>query len=96
MMKLSPGRRVLLLIALVILFLPSIHVSSRNFHIDTTGLRIWSELILLALLALELADRVTMKRDLMSRPKKRSTGSCGQWTHLSASPASTTISPASL
>jgi phosphoserine phosphatase RsbU/P len=64
MMKLSPGRRVLLLIALVILFLPSIHVSSRNLHIDTTGLRIWSELILLALLALELADRVTMKRDL--------------------------------
>jgi hypothetical protein len=63
MMKLSPGRRVLLLIALVVLLLPSLHISDK-VNVDTGGFHIWSAIILLVLLALELADRVTMKRDL--------------------------------
>jgi phosphoserine phosphatase RsbU/P len=65
MMKLSPARRVLLLIALVILFMPRIHIDHDNFHFDTSGPDLfWAVSILLVLLALELADRVTMKRDL--------------------------------
>src|SRR5579863_5939417 len=71
-MKLSPARRVLLLIALVILFLPSItvrkdnvvHNGRDNVRIELGDFRFWSEAIVLALLVLELADRVTMKRDL--------------------------------
>jgi phosphoserine phosphatase RsbU/P len=65
MMKLSPARRVLLLIALVIVFMPRIHIDRENFHFDTSGPDLfWVVSILLVLLALELADRVTMKRDL--------------------------------
>jgi len=64
MMKLSPARRVLLLVALVILFLPSIRIAGEHFAVETSGLQFWAGAILLVLLALELADRVTMKRDL--------------------------------
>ena len=63
-MKLSPGRRVLLLIALVFLFVPSVTVHQRDGEINTGGTQVFAGLILLVLLALELADRVTMKRDL--------------------------------
>src|SRR5262249_28339592 len=64
MMKLSPGRRVLLLLALVLLLFPSFHFSRGDQEIDTSGLQFWAGVVLLVLLALELADRVTMKRDL--------------------------------
>ena len=62
LMKLSPARRVLLLIAVVLLlFEPDV----QSDH-GRTGLQLgWlGALILFVLLALELADRVTMKRDL--------------------------------
>ena len=64
LMKLTPARRVLLLLAMVLLLLP-IGVPG-----DRGGLSIefpWHNLgvaIIFLLLALELADRVTMKRDL--------------------------------
>ena len=65
-LKLSPARRVLLVIALVLLLLSTVSVDSdhRNnafFRLDAGGL---AAVILFVLLALELADRVTMKRDL--------------------------------
>lgn len=63
LMKLSPARRVLLLIALVLLVVqPEFQWGQRgeaSFRLGGIG-----ALILFLLLALELADRVTMKRDL--------------------------------
>jgi len=66
MMKLSPGRRVLFLIALVLLAFPDV-----SFRYEETGIEFHAEnlaffggVALLILLALELADRVMMKRDL--------------------------------
>lgn len=62
LMKLTPARRVLLLVALVSL---AVHI---DFQAASGGVVISSRslgvVILLLLLALELADRVTMKRDL--------------------------------
>ena len=55
--KLSPGRRVMLLISLVLLAVPI-------FTFRYQGLSFWGGAGLLMLLALELADRVMMKRDL--------------------------------
>ena len=66
--KLSPARRVLLLLALILLVIPEssfeytgangkVQIGEFNFHF-------WSALILLLLLTLEIADRVVMKRDL--------------------------------
>lgn len=66
--KLSPARRVLLLLALVLLLLPhggfeysgeagKVQVVEFDFHF-------WAALLLLLLLMLEIADRVVMKRDL--------------------------------
>jgi serine phosphatase RsbU (regulator of sigma subunit) len=64
MMKLSPGRRVLLLIALVLLFLPTIHLKYRDLEFDANGYQFFAGVLLVVLVALELTDRVTMKRDL--------------------------------
>jgi sigma-B regulation protein RsbU (phosphoserine phosphatase) len=62
LMKLSPARRVLLLVAIVLLVVqPEIHTGEGQFSFSLGGL---GALILFLLLALELADRVTMKRDL--------------------------------
>jgi len=65
LMMLSPPRRVLLLLAIILLWLPpSIQlnrIANVGFQIRFRG---WGIAILLILLALELADRVTMKRDL--------------------------------
>jgi phosphoserine phosphatase RsbU/P len=62
LMKLTPARRVVLLITCVLLMLNfQFHFGDRNYTIDTSGFAI---LLLFLLLALELADRVTMKRDL--------------------------------
>jgi len=64
MEKLTPARRILLLIALVLLVVPGIHSNIGDTRIDVDSLAGFSGLLLLLLLALELADRVTMKRDL--------------------------------
>src|SRR5882724_5185793 len=55
--KLSPARRVLLLLSLFVLAIPL-------FTFRYQGLTFWGGAGLLILLALELADRVMMKRDL--------------------------------
>ncbi len=65
LMKLSPARRVLLLIALVLLIVqPEFQWSSNNATVGPFRLGEIGGIILFVLLALELADRVTMKRDL--------------------------------
>ena len=58
MNKLSPARRVLLLLALVLLLLSSMSVQSAG------ELEFFAALLFLLLLSLELADKITMKRDL--------------------------------
>jgi len=63
MNKLTPARRVLLLIALVLLFLSGMHFQSGNTSFDLNG-DLFAALIFLLLLSLELADKITMKRDL--------------------------------
>ena len=64
MMKLSPVRRVLLLIALVLLFFPTFHFVVNNQKIETANFHFFAGVTLIILLALELSDRVIMKRDL--------------------------------
>ena len=62
LMKLTPARRVLLLIAIVLLILQAnFRVGDNSFDINTGAL---GAILLFVVLALELADRVTMKRDL--------------------------------
>jgi phosphoserine phosphatase RsbU/P len=62
LMKLSPARRVLLLVAVFLLVVqPEIHTGGGQVSFGLGGI---GALILFLLLALELADRVTMKRDL--------------------------------
>jgi phosphoserine phosphatase RsbU/P len=66
--KLTPARRVLVLLGLVLLFMPSAAVSYTNgenhFEIHEFDVHVWGGLLLLLVLLLELADRVVMKRDL--------------------------------
>src|ERR1035438_7461030 len=66
--KLTPARRVLVLIALVLLFFPSggMTYTNRAGHVESfqLDLHVWGGLTLLLVLLLELADRVVMKRDL--------------------------------
>lgn len=66
LMKLSPVRRVLLLLAIVSLVLFPVQVQSdhRTVILASPGILSPGVLLLFLLLALELADRVTMKRDL--------------------------------
>lgn len=64
MMKLSPARRVLFLIALVLLVFPGVDIRYKQFQFQMPYLAFFGGIALLVLLALELADRVTMKRDL--------------------------------
>jgi len=62
LMKLSPARRVMFLLALFLLLIqPQFHWGTRQVSIQFGG---WGAVLLILLLALELADRVTMKRDL--------------------------------
>jgi sigma-B regulation protein RsbU (phosphoserine phosphatase) len=63
MMKLTPARRVLLLLALVLLLVSGIKFQSENFNADI-DFRLVSAILFLLLLSLELADKVIMKRDL--------------------------------
>jgi hypothetical protein len=65
--KLSPARRVLLLVALIFLiFNPQFdwHDQSGNMHIVSFDFRLYGGLLLFLVLILEVADRVVMKRDL--------------------------------
>ncbi|HEY6266933.1 MAG TPA: PP2C family protein-serine/threonine phosphatase [Candidatus Acidoferrum sp.] len=64
LMKLTPARRVLLLVSLAMLVMsgPKVHFSN-SFTFDV-NLETVAALSLLFLLSLELADKVTMKRDL--------------------------------
>jgi hypothetical protein len=66
--KLTPARRVLLLLALILLFLPSGGFTSTdaNNHVEIHefDLHVYGGLLMFVVLLLELADRVVMKRDL--------------------------------
>src|SRR5512147_457982 len=66
LMKLSPARRVILLVALVLLVGPvmMVQVSDKSFVVGQGSTAFWGGLLLLGLLVLEIADRVIMKRDL--------------------------------
>ena len=61
LMKLSPARRVLLLIGVVLVIVSDAHWYGGQVNVNLAG---FGALIFFVLLALELADRVTMKRDL--------------------------------
>src|SRR3984893_15064603 len=66
--KLSPARRVLLLLALIFLAIPHAALQrtgedGRVYAVEF-DLHFWAALLLLLLLVLEIADRVVMKRDL--------------------------------
>jgi hypothetical protein len=65
--KLTPARRVLLLVGVVLLILPSGGVQFGKGHdvqIVTPNFQFWGGLALFILLMFEIADRVVMKRDL--------------------------------
>src|SRR3984957_4307250 len=66
--KLSPARRVLLLVALIMLMFPSsgfsYHDAGHELHVVELDFHFWGGLLLFLLLMLEIADRVVMKRDL--------------------------------
>ena len=63
--KLSPARRVLLLLALILLVIPQGGFESRGkVYAVEFDAHFWGALLLLLLLILEIADRVVMKRDL--------------------------------
>ncbi|MFY9674504.1 MAG: PP2C family protein-serine/threonine phosphatase [Terriglobales bacterium] len=65
---LSPARRVLLLVGLVLVFLPafggSYNTGKDHFEVHELDLHVYGALLILTVLLLELADRVVMKRDL--------------------------------
>lgn len=66
--KLSPARRVLLLLGLILLFFPAGGFTSGDksgqVYIHEFDTRTWGGLLIFVVLLLELADRVVMKRDL--------------------------------
>jgi serine phosphatase RsbU (regulator of sigma subunit) len=64
MMKLSPARRVLLLLALTLFFLSSVRFRLGSDFVFDAKFEWFSALLLILLLSLELADKVVMKRDL--------------------------------
>ena len=66
LMKLSPARRVILLVAVALLVIPIIQfqISGTGVTVGGSSLSFWGGMLLLGLLVLEIADRVTMKRDL--------------------------------
>ena len=68
MEKLTPARRVLLLVALVLMFGPSGQATWQSSNGEMKFLafdsHFWGALLMLVLLVLEVGDRVVMKRDL--------------------------------
>jgi sigma-B regulation protein RsbU (phosphoserine phosphatase) len=63
LMKMTPARRVLLLVALVLLAISGMKFQFNNFSFDV-NFEVVAVILFLLLLSLELADKVTMKRDL--------------------------------
>ena len=63
MRKLSPARRIMLLAGIVLAILPTATYQSGDDQV-TISFHFFGAIILLALLVLEISDRVTMKRDL--------------------------------
>ncbi len=64
LMKMTPARRVLLLVAFVMLVMSGIKLQvGQNFAFDV-NFEVIAAFVFLLLLSLELADKVTMKRDL--------------------------------
>lgn len=63
--KLSPARRVLLLLALILVVIPQggFEAGGKIYAVEFDA-HFWGALLLLLLLILEIADRVVMKRDL--------------------------------
>jgi phosphoserine phosphatase RsbU/P len=64
LMKLSPARRVLLLVALLLFVLSSLRIQLSDRIVLDAKFELLSAGLLLLLLSLELADKVIMKRDL--------------------------------
>ena len=66
--KLTPVRRVLLLLGLILVFFPAggFEYTNRSGHVEVVSLdlHVWGALLIFIVLLLELADRVVMKRDL--------------------------------
>ena len=62
--KLSPARRVLCVIALLLMISPGFEIRNGDSEFKMPNLAFFGGVALFLLLALELADRVTMKRDL--------------------------------
>ena len=63
-LKLSPARRVLFVLALALFLFPGLEFKYNDFVLQVPNLAIFGAIALIVVLALELADRVTMKRDL--------------------------------
>jgi phosphoserine phosphatase RsbU/P len=64
LMKMTPARRVLLLLALAMLLFSGFTFQFNNVTIGPIKFELFAALLFLLLLSLELADKVTMKRDL--------------------------------
>jgi phosphoserine phosphatase RsbU/P len=64
MSKLSPARRVILLVALVLLIFSGFKFEFPDHSSVEVNFELFSALLFLLLLSLELADKITMKRDL--------------------------------
>jgi sigma-B regulation protein RsbU (phosphoserine phosphatase) len=64
LLKMTPARRMLLLIAFVMMVLSSISIHVGNNAVFEIKFEAIAALVFLLLLSLELADKVTMKRDL--------------------------------
>jgi hypothetical protein len=66
--KLTPARRVLLLLALVLIIVPggewTLITKSHEVKVFALDFHFWGGLLMFVLLILEVADRVVMKRDL--------------------------------
>jgi sigma-B regulation protein RsbU (phosphoserine phosphatase) len=63
-MKLTPTRRVIMIIACVLFFVPNVNFQAHNNVTFDFNFGVVSAFLFLLLLSLELADKVTMKRDL--------------------------------
>ena len=64
MNKLTPARRVILLIAILLLFFSGFKFEFPNHSSVEVNFELFAALLFLLLLSLELADKITMKRDL--------------------------------
>jgi phosphoserine phosphatase RsbU/P len=62
--KLSPARRVVLLIGIFLLIMPMVRLDYGSFVVDSETLHTGGGFVILGLFLLEVADRVTLKRDL--------------------------------